>query len=694
MLKNLFVLYLSVLLANTGVMASAIAPGDRGLSQSPRVALVIGNAHYAERSLQTPLADARAISNRFRDAGFDVIRLEDASRQQIEQAVLELNTRLGSTGTGLFYFAGHGLQVAGRKLLLPVDADTATARSSLASAVDIHDIVTGMSYQRPGQPNILIIDACLDNPFSNLDQATADAGSAASAPPLPEQTLLAFATTPGTVAYDGDGMHGIYTQELLHSLNAPLENPKQLFDRVQARVTHYTRNRQQPFTLSSPDLHILPYSAGAQAIAAAGVEPPPLRISRLQSMQTRGILPTDGDAKYELEFWQSIKNSTDASDYEAYLEAYPDGRFAPLAKARVKRYKKAEAPPPVPPAAKPAPRKPAFVVTEMDTEYDVLRNANVRKSPTSASTRVGELRRGSRVHVTGRVNGQNWYRVNSHGTTGFVFGELLQKPAPKPIARPAPVAEPPPPAPVVKQQAVKGIESIQDCPSCPEMLALPAGSFNMGDNRGDRSEKPAHKVSISKPFAIGKTEVTFGQWQQCYKAGACSYLPHLNASENSPVRDISWNDAREYTRWLSKLTNKSYRLPTEAEWEYAARAATTTQFWWGNKVGRGHADCKNCGGEQWDRKIPREVTTYPANPFGLYGTSGGVWEWVADCWHKSYQGAPKDGSAWNKADCRENVIRGGAWRNDSTYVHSASRFKYDSNVRYLLNGFRVARSLP
>ena len=688
MLKKLFVLYLSSLLVNTGVLASTAASDDNQLSLSPRVALVIGNERYAEHSLQTPRADARAISDRLRSAGFDVIRLENASRQQIEQALAELNTRLGSTGTGLFYFAGHGVQIADRKLLLPVDADTATTRSSLASAVDVNDIIAGMSYQRPGQTNILIIDACLDNPFS--------AGSVAvTQSPLPEQTLLAFAATPGSVAFDGDGRHGVYTQELLNSLEVPGLNLKQLFDRVQARVSRTTRNRQQPLTLSSLDLRLTPYAFATPQIATAGAEPSPLSVSRLQSMQTRGILPTDGDAKYELEFWQSIKGSTDASDYEAYLEAYPNGRFAPLAKARVKRYNKAEAPPPVPPPAKPTPKKPAFAVTDMDTEYDVMRNANIRKLPTSTSTRVGELKRGNRVHVTGRVSGQNWYRVNSHGTSGFVFGELLRKPAPKPIARPAPVAEPPAPVAAVKQQQpARGIETIQDCPSCPEMLALPAGSFTMGDNRGDRSEKPAHKVAVRKAFAIGRTEVTFGQWKECHKAGACSYLPDLDADDDSPVRDISWNDAREYTGWLSKLTNKPYRLPTEAEWEYAARAASATRFWWGNKVGKGHADCKNCGGEKWNRKIPRNVTTYPANPFGLYSTSGGVWEWVADCWHKSYQGAPKDGSAWNKADCRENVIRGGAWRNDSTYVHSASRFKYDSNVRYLLNGFRVARSLP
>jgi len=215
----------------------------------------------------------------------------------------------------------------------------------------------------------------------------------------------------------------------------------------------------------------------------------------------------------------------------------------------------------------------------------------------------------------------------------------------------------------------------------------------MGENRGDRSEKPAHQVSIKRPFAIGKYEVTTGQWNECVKAGACSdKAAKVGPTENFPARDISWNDARAYVRWLSQLTQQEYRLPSEAEWEYSARANTKTRFWWGDKVGTGNADCRNCGGK-WDRSVPAEVDAYPPNPFGVYGVAGGVWEWVTDCWHKSYNGAPKDGSSRDKPDCRENVIRGGSWRNDANYIHSASRFKYDSNVRYLLNGFRVAKTL-
>lgn len=406
-----------------------------------------------------------------------------------------------------------------------------------------------------------------------------------------------------------------------------------------------------------------------------------------------GILPQDGEAQYELEFWQSIQNSTDAEDYEAYLEAYPDGKFAPLARSRAERYKK---------EATPARAKPPVMVTDMDIYYDVVTDANIRSAPSSQADKLGLLSRGGRVHVTGQVTGKPWYRIQSDDNIrGFVYAELLRKPAavarpsspPPPPARSKPAATAP--APVTTPVAAGGavLKTLRDCPTCPELIVLPPGSFVMGDAKGDRSEKPAHRVTIKQPFAIGKYEVTTAQWNECVKAGGCSHSLKGEPAANSPVRDISWADAREYLRWLSKLTGKHYRLPTEAEWEYAARAGTTTRYWWGDGLGTGHADCKKCGGP-WDHDNPSAVDAFSPNPFGLYATSGGVWEWVSDCWHNDYGGAPTDGDSWDAADCRENVIRGGGWRNDSTYVHSASRFKYDANVRYLLNGFRVARSMP
>ena len=237
------------------------------------------------------------------------------------------------------------------------------------------------------------------------------------------------------------------------------------------------------------------------------------------------------------------------------------------------------------------------------------------------------------------------------------------------------------------------VKTFKDCGACPEMIALPAGSFTMGSKSGDGSEAPPHRVKIGYAFAISRFEITAAEWKACFTDGGCDYLPKRKGmTAASPVYNLSWLDARQYVKWLSKKTGKKYRLPSEAEWEYAARAGTKTEYWWGNAVGEGNANCKNCGGD-WNRKRPAVVDSYSANPFGLQGMNGSVWEWVADCWFDSYKGAPNDGSARDRKDCQSRVLRGGSWRNDASYARSAGRFNYDHDVRYVLNGFRVVRSM-
>lgn len=413
-----------------------------------------------------------------------------------------------------------------------------------------------------------------------------------------------------------------------------------------------------------------------------------------------GILPKDGDARYELVFWESIKDSRRAADYEAYLEAFPEGRFAPLARARAAYLRKAEET--SQPSPSPTPQGPT--IEEIEAEYETVKKANLRKAPSANSPRVAILEKGTRVRVTGRVVGAEWYRIQSKGKTGFIYGGLIRKPvsparraetAPRKTEAPVAKFTPAPPSSSTPtlSAALTRVTAFKDCNECPEMVSLPAGSFVMGDDKGDKSERPPHRVSIDRAFAIGKYEVTVGQWKACVEAGACSYRPQkAGTEENLPVRDISWQDAQEYVSWLSKKTGQGYRLPSEAEWEYAVRGGISTRYWWGNRFKAGAASCKDCGGP-WVRKSPPLVGSYPPNPYGLYDMNGSVWEWVDDCWHRSYSGAPRDGTPWQAKNCRVRVLRGGSWRNDSTYMYSAVRFKYDADVRYLVNGLRVAKTL-
>ncbi len=232
--------------------------------------------------------------------------------------------------------------------------------------------------------------------------------------------------------------------------------------------------------------------------------------------------------------------------------------------------------------------------------------------------------------------------------------------------------------------------TFKDCNFCPSLVVVPKGEFTMGSNEHPH-EKPAHKVKIPSPFAIGQYEVTIEEWDRCVDAGACHYRPEHNGSPKQPVGNLSWDDANAYLKWLSEKTGQIYRLPSEAEWEYAARAGTGKRFWWGDEAGSGKANCSDCGSGTNGQVAA--VGSYKPNPFGLYDTAGNIAEWVQDCWNESYRGAPAGSSAWVKGNCSLRSLRGGSFGNKSTYIRSSARFRYDSDVRYEANGFRVLREL-
>jgi formylglycine-generating enzyme required for sulfatase activity len=234
-------------------------------------------------------------------------------------------------------------------------------------------------------------------------------------------------------------------------------------------------------------------------------------------------------------------------------------------------------------------------------------------------------------------------------------------------------------------------ETFRDCPDCVELVVVPGGEFQMGSS-AKPAEAPIHKVAIKKDFAIGRREVTFAEWDRCVAAGGCKYSPPDPAwgRGNEPVTNVSWDDAKEFVAWLAKTTGKPYRLPTEAEWEYAARGGSTTPYWWGKDIGTGRAQCADCGGETGK---PAVVGSFRPNAFGLYDTSGNAAEWIEDCWNPSYRGAPSDGSAWTSGDCSLHVLRGGSFADKAAALRSPARFRYDEDVRYYANGLRVVRDV-
>jgi formylglycine-generating enzyme required for sulfatase activity/class 3 adenylate cyclase len=290
------------------------------------------------------------------------------------------------------------------------------------------------------------------------------------------------------------------------------------------------------------------------------------------------------------------------------------------------------------------------------------------------------------------ASGVLWYlltqpgRINEQAATPTVSPSASPIPQPSPreaatqTPQPSPslALSPSPSAPAPERSATPVRE--------PELIAIRGGSFAMGSN-DDPTERPVHQVTI-KPFSIGKYPVTVQEWNECAAAKACGLT--AIGKDDAPVSNVSWSDAQQYAAYLAQATKKPYRLPSEAEWEYAARGGTQTKYWWGDKLQQGMAGCKDCGDLAAEQ--PAKVGSFKPNPFGLHDMGGGVDQWVEDCWHKTYQGAPGDGSAWSGGDCSAHVLRSGSWKNDSRYVRPSNRDGYDTNVRYPTHGFRVALS--
>jgi formylglycine-generating enzyme required for sulfatase activity len=240
----------------------------------------------------------------------------------------------------------------------------------------------------------------------------------------------------------------------------------------------------------------------------------------------------------------------------------------------------------------------------------------------------------------------------------------------------------------------------RDCADvCPEMVVVPSGSFMMGSPAGvgEDNERPQRTVTFARPFAVGRFEVTFAEWDACVAEDGC---PRVDSPTEGPGHDegwgrgrrpainVSWQDANLYVFWLSSKTGQRYRLLSEAEWEYSARAGTRSAYGWErNTITEEEANFNL----QALSTVP--VGGYPANGFGLHDMHGNVWEWVRDCWNDTYSGAPVDGSAWTQGNCSVRVTRGGSWVASAWFLRSANRLRFETGNRYISGGFRVARTL-
>jgi formylglycine-generating enzyme required for sulfatase activity len=573
-----------------------------------RVALVIGNARY-EGAAPLPVADqARAAAEALRQGGFDVVLAENTTRTELALAIAEFSTRLRRDGLAVVFYAGQAVQARGRNLLVPVDAPSRSAQDVRDRAFDLDVLIDALIVSRP-RSALILLDASRENPW----QAAIDDKLKGLAPIEKMQAIAVAATAPPgrTVRADANVETGAVAEWLRAIATVNLDMTAAL---TRARNAAAKDARaHQPFWLSSPPpaglVVTLPPRAPQVAQTTRAV------ISPVDPPGTSGQPDT-----YEISFWESIRSSENPAEYRAYLDAYPNGRFAALARAREQTYGKRGAPAVASATPPPAPARP-------------------QATPVAPAA---------------------------------------------PVAVAAPPASPPAPPP-------SSARTLRDCADCPEMALVPAGSFEMGSNEMFEFEKPVHAVTLKAAFYIGVNEVTFAQWDACVDQGGCQHRPNDRGAGRGerPVTDIHWDDANAYTAWLSVRTGRRYRLPSESEWEYAARAGSTTSYPWGRAVEVDKANCNGCNPQPRRQATP--VGQFPANAFGLHDMAGNAAEWVADCWSENYRAKPRDGSAFSTPGCRERVLRGGSFNNDPRYLRSAARFKYESNVRFYTNGLRVVR---
>ena len=631
-------------LLSMGLGVSIIAPPTGRAEDVPasarKLALVIGNDAYANvPRLANAVSDSRAIAEELRGLGFKVMAFEDLNRDAMNDAITNFIDRLKGN-VGFFYFSGHGMQIKNENFLLPTDIRALREQHIVDNAISLSALTERIG-EAKAELAVLIIDACRDNPFRTL--AVRGVGSArglarAADPPLGSHGfIIVFSAGANQQALDRLGPNdrdpnGLFVRELLPAMRQP-----------------------------GLSIHEIVYRA-RDSVA--------IKAKQVDHDQTPAI-------------------------YDQFIGKFyliPPSQTASLPAL----------PPPVVPPVKPEvvappPGSPVLVLEPLDRQpmRVTAKAANLREAPTVNSKRVLELTFDTAVTAIGKVavRDQMWFKVLApEATEGFVLGSLLRD-----DVRPAPIPMPD----VQSKNASVTVTTVyqgpfapgtrfKDCPDCPAMVVAPAGTYTMGDD----FNVPKHSVNVPA-FAIGQFEVTFDEFDACVRAQGCRHNPSDKGwgRGRQPVIDVSYEDAKEYADWLSALTSLSYRLPSEAEWEYAARAGSDKRFHTGVDFPSKAGNCSNCG-SQWDGKQPAPVGSFKPNAFGLYDAHGNVWELTADCYNSSYDKAPADGSAWTGGDCAYRMRRGGSWYDYQTYSRSAYRYYLGTGERDNRTGFRVVRELP
>lgn len=659
-LSNSAVILLFILAVQLCFPSIASAQEDRELKRQEeldrekngterRIALVIGNADYQNvTKLANPVNDARAIAGALKYLGFEVMLGENQNVAEMNRMISEFGDKLANAkgGIGLFYYAGHGIQYRQENYLIPVEVKALKKSNIDVDTVELRRVFRAVEDAKT-DANIVILDACRNNPFGSDSR---DAGQGWARTNAPNGTFVMYATSPGKVASDGEGKNGLFTAALLRQMRiSGDEQIEVLFKNVGDDVYKTSNKHQAPWTDSSVRGNI--------------------SLSVRVSKTAESSKNKSANAKIEQEAWETIQNVSDPSIFREFLKQYPYGENAAKARDRLEEL--------------------VWAATEKKWDKTTLQafldEFPLGKHAEEAQYMQAELAWLAVKDSKDKAKYEAFLKEYPEGKFAFE--------AKKEISRLDAVEG--------KAEDRKNAFGMNFTYIKPGQFLMGAGNAEVADARlfpGRtelvKDETPQHTVNIRNGFWLGTTEVTNEQWELVM--GTSPSVSKSSGCPKCPVENVSWNDAKAFIRKLNEKNDMFvYRLPTEAEWEYAARAGTTTIFSVGDTLDASQAnfDGENPYGEavkSMGKGKPVMVGSYNPNKFGLFDMMGNVAEWCEDVYTEDFPGLPADGSANTKGNPARRVFRGGSWWKAGFNCRSAGRDPQDADYRYSTMGFRVA----
>ncbi|MEM9427981.1 MAG: SUMF1/EgtB/PvdO family nonheme iron enzyme [Pseudomonadota bacterium] len=724
-------------------------------SAERRVALVIGNAAYEiAPALANPVNDAKAIGAALDRLGFEVTLATDVGIDAMREAVREFGVSAEGADLALFYYAGHGIQVAGRNFLIPTDVALEREGDVDFRTVSL-DLVLNQ-IDRAGADAVILLDACRDNPFeSALSRAMGPSRSAAllgrGLAPVEARSaaLIALATDPGAVAFDGAGRHSPFTGALLSHIEEPGLELNAVMTRVRADVFRDTGERQRPWTTTSLTRQVVLTGPAEGEIDPADVaawrdavsaDTGPAYEAYLEAFpvgafadiaKDRRAAASSAPGPADLAAWRTAVTIDTAAAYGEYLAGFPDGAFADLARSR-----QAAA------AALPDPADVTAWREAVNEDTEAAYDAYLLAFPEGAFADIA-LERRSVARAAADPDDIAAWRTAVEFDTAESYGAYLEAypdglfadlaeaqrlaalgddaagtPS-RPILRLLdPEPDIAPTEPVLEETAV---EPAPLCPACPRLVTVPGGATVLGIDGGPEAEGPATPQTIA-PFEVAATEITVGAFRQyvsetgadtprgCHvwtDAGRVVFdrsaywgAPGYPVMDESPAACLNADDAEAFAVWLSEqVPGAAFRLPTEGEFEFALRAGQAGPFPW---EGGPDEACAHVNGADSDSRFRWRnqdcADPYPdiapagataANAFGIHDLSGNLWEWTADCFNATHAGAPQDGSARLTGICASRVLRGGSWDDPVDNLRITYRTGIPKDRRQGNVGFRL-----